>query len=159
MANGTADILGIDLAVIPNMVAHDASALDLVKRTRLLRQRMPGSDALEVSDLRTMSERQNLAQALMLRMLTPRGSLAALGHSSYGSRLHELIGEHKTPATRNLCRAFILEVVAQEPRVENQAVEITFHPKEETSSSFVFTLAVKPLTGDAPIGLTLEVGL
>lgn len=159
MANGTTDILGVDLAVVPNMVAHDASALDLVKQIRVLRRRIPGSDALEVSDLETISGRQNLAQALILRLLSPRGSLSALGHASYGSRLHELIGEHKTPATRNLCRAFILEVVAQEPRVENQAVEVTFHPDEETSSSFVFTLAVKPLTGDIPIGLTLEVGL
>jgi phage baseplate assembly protein W len=106
-----------------------------------------------------LSERENLAQALILRLLTPRGSLAALGHASYGSRLHELIGQNKTAALRNLCRAFILEVVAQEPRVEDQAVEITFDEQAETLSSFVFTLAVRPRTGDEPIGLTLEVGL
>jgi len=159
MANGSDSILGVDLMVIPNMVAHDASALDLVARSRVLRQRLPGSDALEVTDLLTINSRENLAQALMLRLLTPRGSLAALGHASYGSRLHELIGRNKTDPLRNLCRAFILEVVAQEPRVEDQAVEVTFHADEETASSFVFTLAVKPRTGDAPIGLTLEVGL
>jgi len=159
MANGTGNILGVDLAVIPNMVAEDSSALDLVPRRRLVRQRLPGSDALEVTDLGTLDQRENLAQALMLRLLTPRGSLAELGHGGYGSRLHQLIGQHKTPATRNLCRAFILEVVAQEPRVENQAVAITFHPDEESLSSLVFTLAVQPVTGDAPIGLTLEVGL
>ena len=159
MANGTGNILGIDLVVIPNMVAHDAASLDLVSRARVLRQRLPGTNALEATDLVTIAGRENLAQALMLRLLTPRGSLAALGHASYGSRLHELIGRNKTDPLRNLCRAFILEVVAQEPRVEDQAVEITFHPDEETASSFVFTLAVKPRTGDAPIGLTLEVGL
>lgn len=159
MANGSGNILGIDLAVIPNLVAHDAAALDLVQRTRVLRQRLPGSGALEAIDLVTIDGRENLAQALMLRLLTPRGALTALGHAQYGSRLHELIGHNKTEALRNLCRAFILEVVAQEPRVEDQAVEITFRPDEETSASFVFTLAVKPRTGDAPIGLTLEVGL
>ena len=159
MANGSGNILGIDLAVIPNLVAHDAAALDLVQRTRVLRQRLPGSGALEALDLVTIDGRENLAQALMLRLLTPRGALTALGHAQYGSRLHELIGHNKTEALRNLCRAFILEVVAQEPRVEDQAVEITFRPDEETSASFVFTLAVKPRTGDAPIGLTLEVGL
>lgn len=159
MANGSGSILGIDLAVIPNMVAHDASALDLVQCTRILRQRLPGSGALEAIDLVALDGRENLAQALMLRLLTPRGSLTALGHAQYGSRLHELIGRNKTDPLRNLCRAFILEVVTQEPRVEDQAVEITFHPDEETSASFVFTLAVKPRTGDAPIGLTLEVGL
>jgi phage baseplate assembly protein W len=159
MANGTGNLLGIDLVVIPNMVAHDAAALDLVSRARVLRQRLPGTDALEATDLVTIAGRENLAQALMLRLLTPRGALAALGHASYGSRLHELIGRNKVDPLRNLCRAFILEVVAQEPRVEDQAVEVTFHPDEETASSFVFTLAVKPRTGDAPIGLTLEVGL
>jgi phage baseplate assembly protein W len=159
MANGSGNILGIDLAVIPNLVAHDAAALDLVQRTRVLRQRLPASGALEAVDLVTIDGRENLAQALMLRLLTPRGALTALGHAQYGSRLHELIGRNKTEALRNLCRAFILEVVAQEPRVEDQAVEITFRPDEETSASFVFTLAVKPRTGDAPIGLTLEVGL
>ena len=159
MANGSGNILGIDLAVIPNLVAHDAAALDLLQRTRVLRQRLPGSGALEAVDLVTLDGRENLAQALMLRLLTPRGALTALGHAQYGSRLHELIGRNKTEALRNLCRAFILEVVAQEPRVEDQAVEITFHPDEETSASFMFTLAVKPRTGDAPIGLTLEVGL
>jgi hypothetical protein len=30
---------------------------------------------------------------------------------------------------------------------------------QESVSSFVFTLAVKPISGDAPIGLSLEVGL
>jgi len=159
MANGNDSLLGIDLLVIPNMVAHDASALDLVGRTRVLRQRLPGMDLLEATDLQTISSRENLAQALMLRLLTARGALTALGHASYASRLHELIGRNKTDALRNLCRAFILEVVAQEPRVEDQAVEVTFHPDEETASSFVFTLAVKPRAGDAPIGLTLEVGL
>lgn len=159
MANGTDSLLGTDLLVIPNRVAHDASALDLGKRTRVLRQRLPGSDTLEVVDLVTTAGRENLAQALTLRLLTPRGSLAELGHAAYGSRLHELIGRNKTAALRNLCRAFILEVVAQEPRVEDKAVELSFHPDEETASSFVFTLAVKPRTGDAPIGLTLEVGL
>jgi phage baseplate assembly protein W len=148
-----------DLLVVPNMVAHDASALDLVARARVLRQRMAGSDALQATDLVTVAGRENLAQALMLRLLTPRGSLAALGHAQYGSRLHELIGRNKTAALRNLCRAFILEVVAQEPRVEDRAAEITFHHDEESASSFVFTLAVTPRTGDAPIGLTLEVGL
>jgi phage baseplate assembly protein W len=159
MANRNDSILGTDLLVIPTMAAHDASALDLVGRARVLRRRMPGSDALEVTDLATVAGRENLAQALTLRLLTPRGSLAELGHAAYGSRLHELIGRNKVEALRNLCRAFILEVVAQEPRVEDQAVELTFHPDEETASSFVFTLAVTPRAGEAPIGLSLEVGL
>jgi phage baseplate assembly protein W len=151
--------LGVDLAVVPLMVAHDASALDLTLRRALVRQTRPNAPALEVRDLGVIGERENLAQALILRLLTPRGALRELGHAHYGSRLHELIGQNKTPALRNLCRVFILEVVRQEPRVEDKAVAITFDERAETSSSFVFTLAVQPRNGDAPIGVSLEIGL
>lgn len=154
-----ASTLSIDLAVVPQMVAHDASLLDLTLRRYLVRKIHLRSPTPEVIDLGTISERENLAQALILRLLTPRGSLAALGHSSYGSRLHELIGQNKTPALRNLCRAFILEVVAQEPRIEDKVEEITFDEQAETASSFVFTLAVKPRSGEAAVGISLEVGL
>jgi phage baseplate assembly protein W len=173
------DFLGTDLAVVPELVAHDAEERDLVRRPRGGRERadetrriahahISGSrrEAFDarlaregILDLGALSGRENLAQALVLRLLTPRGSLAALGHAEYGSRLHELIGERKTPALRNLCRAFVLEVVAQEPRVEDAAVEVAFDIAAETPSSFAFTLAVKPRAGGDPLALSLEVGL
>lgn len=149
-----ADILGTDIAVTPFFVAHDAAALDLVPVTRVQRTATPGA-----IDLASLSGRENLAQALLLRLLTPRGSLAALGHAAYGSRLHELIGRRKTPALRDLCRAFVLEVVAQEPRVVDKAVSLAFDEKAETLDAFVFTLVVQPKSGDAPVGLSLEVAL
>jgi phage baseplate assembly protein W len=154
----TQPFLGIDLAVAPNLVAYDAAALDLVTERRPIRGKLVGP-AQEAFDLKTLSDRENLAQALLLRLLTPVGSLADLGHASYGSRLHELLGERKTSALRNLCRAYVLEVVAQEPRVENTAVELTFAPEAEPIDAFVFTLAVQPVSADAPLVLSLEVGL
>jgi phage baseplate assembly protein W len=144
--------------VVPNLVAHDASQQDLVIRRRPIVGVLP-ERAREAFDFGVIGGRQNLAQALLLRLLTPRGSLTALGHADYGSRLHELIGRRKTLELRNLCRAFVLEVVAQEPRVEQKAVELTFDPAAETLSSFVFTLAVKPLSGSEALALSLEVGL
>jgi phage baseplate assembly protein W len=150
--------LGIDLAVVPNFVAHDASAVDLVRRGHPPRG-IVTNGAREQSDLGVVGGRENLAQALLLRLLTPVGSLAGLGHAGYGSRLHDLIGRRKTEALRNLCRAYVLEVVAQEPRVENTAVEVAFDPLAETASSFVFTLVVQPRAGGGPVGLSLEVGL
>jgi phage baseplate assembly protein W len=152
------NFLGIDLAVVPNFVAHDAAEVDLSTRVRAIRGPLP-LGATQAVDLTTLDDRQNLAQALILRLLTPRGSLKALGHGEYGSRLHELIGQPKNPATRNLCRAFILEVVAQEPRVENKAVEISFDPLQEQVDSFVFTLAVLAIRDGDPLSVTLEVGL
>lgn len=151
-------LLGTDLVVVPNLVAHDASEVDLVRRpTRIPGVRLRAEP--EPVDLGTIGGRENLAQALLLRLLTPRGSLAALGHGEYGSRLHELIGQRKTEATRHLCRAFILEVVAQEPRVENKAVEVVFDPQAEGLSSFVVRIAVQPKAGGEPLSLSLEVGL
>src|SRR5206468_12147118 len=137
-----------DLLVVPGFVAHDAAALDLVPAVKPARARgsiKPGST--EAIDPATVDGRENLAQALVLRLLAPRGSLIALGHSAYGSRLHELVGQRKTDALRNLCRAFVLEAVAQEPRVEDKAVGLDFDLAAETSSTFVFTLSVQPQAG------------
>ena len=102
------------------MTAQDASQVDLFAHTRV-KTRLPGAPE-EVVDLAVLSGRENLAQALILRLLTPRGSLAALGHAAYGSELHKLIGQLKTEELRNLCRAYVLDVVQQEPRVENKAL-------------------------------------
>ena len=157
----------IDLKVVPYFVAHDASEIDLARKGRgapvvrgVVGAEIPGAEPDAngvIYDLDVMSGRENVAQALILRLLTPRGSLAALGHAGYGSRLHELIGRLKTDAVRNLCRAFVLETVAQEPRVENEAVELAFDPLQEGPSWLVVTLAVRPVDGGDPIGLSLEV--
>jgi phage baseplate assembly protein W len=150
--------LGIDLAVVPFLVAYDAAEVDLVRRSRPIVP-VPSTGQRELYDLDVIAERSNLAQALILRLLTPRGSLARLGHAQYGSRLHELIGRRKNEALRNLCRVYVLEVVAQEPRVNDKAVALTFDPQAETQTSFVFTLAVQPVDGGDPLGVSLEVTL
>lgn len=69
-------------------------------------------------DLELVFGNENIAQALLLRFLTAEGELTALGHPTYGSRLHELIGAPNTEANRNLAKLFALRAVAREPRVE-----------------------------------------
>ncbi len=81
-------------------------------------------------DLRTVGGRHNLGQAVVLRLLTQRGELAALAHPDYGSRLHELIGRPNTETTRNLVRLYVLEALQQEPRIDE-----------------ILTLAVAPVPG------------
>ena len=158
--------LGTDVAVVPGFAAHDAQALDLVARERpltpLLRRLMAahGQDhPLGAADLQPVTGRENLAQALVLRLLTPRGALTALGHPDYGSRLGELIGERKTEALRGRCRAFVLECVAQEPRVQDTATELAFDVIQESIDSFVFVLGVRPVDGSDPVTLGLELAL
>jgi phage baseplate assembly protein W len=69
-------------------------------------------------DLRTVAGVENLQQALLLRFLTPLGDLAPLGHPRYGSRLFELVGELNTETTRNRAKLFVLQALADEPRVQ-----------------------------------------
>jgi len=152
------NLLGTDLVVIPYLATHDADQVDLVRvQTRLRGKQVTGGG--KPYDLQTFSGRENLAQALILRLLTPKGSLAGLGHAEYGSQLYRLIGEHKNGATRNLCRAYVLEAVAQEPRVEPKAVALNFDLDAETLDSFAFTLEVQPLAGGDPLSLNLEVAI
>lgn len=147
-----------DLLVVPFFKAHDASPLDLTLRRRSPRG-IRAEGATEAYDLGVVEERENIAQALILRLMTPRGSLAALGHAEYGSLLYRLIGELKTDAIRNLCRAYVLETVAQEQRVEPAAVALTFDRAVETPSSIAFTVEVQPHRFDETVTLDLELFL
>ena len=174
--------LGADLRVVlgpPGMAAHDAAALDLRTRPTRVQRIAPragfgaspaaapavqGWDAeppgaAELSDLATIDGRENVAQALILRLLTPKGALGDLGHSEYGSRLGELIGRNKTDALRGLCRAYILEAVREEPRVESKPLAIAFDPARERQDDFFVEITVQPVTGGDPVALGLEVAL
>lgn len=150
--------MGIDLSVLPYLQAHDAAVVDCLAVHRPDRSKGSAPDA-ELVDVQTCDQRANLAQALILRLLTPLGSLADLGHAGYGSRIHELIGRPKNNSTRNLCRLFVLQTIAQEPRVEPTAVSFTFDPVAEQIDSFVFTCEVQPVWGDDPLAISLEVAL
>lgn len=87
---------------------------------------------------------ENLAQAVILRLLTPRGELAALGHPEYGSRVHELIGRENTTTQRNLLKLFVLEAMQNEPRIE-KVVELKVEPSPGTRSTVDVLLRVKPV--------------
>ncbi len=175
-------MLGTDLRVVlgpPGMAAFDAAALDLRSRPRPPQRTTPRPGfvaipaappqpqgwqpeppgAAELADLDIISGRENVAQALILRLLTPKGALADLGHTGYGSRLGELIGQGKTEELRGLCRAFILEAVREEPRVADKPLAITFDPAREQPWDFVVEIVVQPVAGGDPVALGLEVGL
>jgi phage baseplate assembly protein W len=87
---------------------------------------------------------ENLAQAVILRLLTPRGEIAALGHPEYGSRVHELIGQENNTAKRNLLKLFVLEALKFEPRIE-KVVELVVAPSPGTRSTVDVLLRLKPV--------------
>ena len=55
-------LFGTDLSIVPNMVAYDASALDLTTKVRVLRRVRPGEPDT-ISDFATLQGRENVAQA------------------------------------------------------------------------------------------------
>jgi phage baseplate assembly protein W len=69
-------------------------------------------------DISTVSEFENLAQAIVARLSTEEGELNDIGHSDYGSRLYEVIGEINNELTRRKIRLIVQECLAQEPRIK-----------------------------------------
>lgn len=160
----TYNVLGSDLALtryvglpsgVPLEHADSWGTLDL--------QVVPGGRgglkrAGEVEDLGAVSARANLAQALVLRLLTRQGALASLGHPDYGSRLIELIGELNNDTTRNLARLFTIQAIMQEPRVR-QLLVLAVEPVTGQPNTIRVGFSLLPVDDDDPLALALEVTL
>ena len=101
-------------------------------------------------DMGTVSGRDNLAQAIMMRLLTPSGELAPLGHPEYGSRLHELIGRENTETNRNLARLYILQSLQMEPRVA-EVEEVLVEQDQEHRVLVNVQLMVRPADGTGTV--------
>ncbi len=123
------------------------------------KSRRPGGKGFTL-DLGTSQERDNLSQAVVLRLLTPRGDLSHLGHPDYGSRLHELVGERNAETCRNLARLYILESLRHEARIE-KVVAVTVRPAERRPSAIEISLRVQPAGDTAALSIgpfSLELG-
>lgn len=111
---------------------------------------------LQTDELERVSGRDNLVQALSLRLLTERGELTELSHPRYGSRLRELIGEPLDRANVELLRRFVRKCLLQDPRV---AEVVTVRAATADVPGVVIVQAtVRPITG-APISLSLNLDL
>jgi phage baseplate assembly protein W len=107
----------------------DSRALSIYTFEESSRRIRSGGRAVSLRDLDTVSDRANLAQAITLRLLTPRGELAPLGHPAYGCRLHELIGFPNTANTRDLAKLYVIEALKREPRIDTIVrVDVSAHP-------------------------------
>lgn len=69
-------------------------------------------------DLQTIAEEYNVGQAVISRLRTRKGELLDLGHSQFGSRLYELIGEPNNERTRELVRNIAKETLSADPRIK-----------------------------------------
>jgi phage baseplate assembly protein W len=95
-------------------------------------------------DLDTVNGRNNMAQAIVNRLLTRRGELGKLGHPEYGSRLHELVGELNNLRLRALAELYIRDCLAQEKRIEKVRY-IQFEPprRDQERDTLRVTIGIK----------------
>jgi phage baseplate assembly protein W len=138
------DAYGIDLRLLPHLDAEN--------------DRFPGADLAGDGDLTTVSGVENLKQALLLRFLTPLGSLARLGHPAYGSAVPSLVGEGNTETNRGRLRLMVLATLAGEPRIA-EVLEVTVAPAADDRSRAEVTVRLRVADADQPIVLGLDLGL
>ncbi len=164
MADSTASRLGADLALTrytgvaggpPLLEADSWGSLDL--------RVVPGGQGglaqpVEPMDLGAVAGRANLAQAIILRLLTPKGALTGLAHPAWGSRLTSLIGGPSRVTTRNLARLYTLEALGEEPRVR-EVLGLTVSPVPGQPDTLRLELAVLPIDESEPLTLTLDLDL
>jgi phage baseplate assembly protein W len=111
----------------------------------------------EPCDLVTVEGHANLAQALLLRFLTPLGELTVLGHPDYGSRLYELIGELNNERNRRRARMYVLEALAGEPRLE--AVRELQVRQSAERVGVLISMALDVIESDTPLNLVFPISL
>jgi phage gp46-like protein len=122
-------------------------------------QRERGSDVFtaprpetDKNDLQRLHGVENLQQALLLRFLTQVGELTHLGHASYGSRLHELVGEPNTVTSRNRAKLYALQALTAEPRVAAvESLDVITDPGNRNT----ILIKARLRTIDSPVPLTL----
>lgn len=139
-----------DLLVTPFWQGETWHEVDLVTRPAL-------PQAGEKVDLAVATGTDALRQALVLRLLTPKGSLADLGHASYGSRLHELIGEPWSPALGLRARAYVLQALGQEPRVAAVLALEVDGPVAADPHRLALRIVVQPQDVADPLELGVEI--
>ena len=110
-------------------------------------------------DWRTLTGLDNLVQAIWLRLNTPEGALADLGHPDYGSRLYRLVGELDNDVTRDRARLYVASALRKEPRIaEIVAIHVTGEIQGK-STRLVVAATVLPVGHGQPLGLRFPVFL
>lgn len=144
-----AKLFGTDLRLLPNLEREN----DRFPGHDLFTQMAPrGKDLLPVAGV------ENLQQALLLRFITPKGALAQLGHPDYGSDLYKLIGELNTETNRNRAKIFVLQALAQEPRVE-KVLSLTVTPSPKIREQIDIKASLKTIESETPLNLVFAFSL
>jgi len=95
-------------------------------------------------DFETISDENNLVQAIIHRLTTDQGELHDIGHADYGSRLHELVGERNNLRTRERLKNLIHACLAEEPRVL-EVTDIKVTPNQYDPNRLDIEITVLPI--------------
>ncbi|MEM1546352.1 MAG: GPW/gp25 family protein [Candidatus Methanomethylicia archaeon] len=132
---------------------------DVLKTDLRLRLDMVGADlTVREGDLETISDEDNLAQAIIHRLMTSRGELTELGHPDYGSRLDELIGEPNNERTRNRAKTLVLECLAQESRIK-EIVSVNVNTNPLDPNRIDIEIVVVPIDSRRTLSITYPLRL
>lgn len=130
----------------------DARALSIYRSRAIRKREVVSGRSVVTRDISLTTGRDNLAQAVIVRLLTPRGELAALAHPLYGSRLPELIGRQRTETTRNIAKLYVIEALKQERRIADIVrVEVSDQPGDRHRINIF--IQVKPIDDSAIVDL------
>lgn len=138
----------------------DSRALSIYRAQPTEQREVLAGRSIRTRDFIPVSGRDNLAQAVIMRLLTPRGELAALAHPDYGSRLPELIGTPRTETTRNLAKLYVIEALKQERRIA-EIVQVTVSDQPGDRFRINIFIQIKPIDDSRIIDLgpfTLDLG-
>lgn len=112
----------------------------------------------EGGDLRVVKGKDNIRQALTLRLVVGRGEIEALGHARYGSRVRDLIGEPLDRTNLELLRRYVRQALKEDPRVED-VTRVIVRPRGDAPGIIDVDAVVKVITGDpVELGLALDLG-
>ena len=122
-----------------------------------LRRGRPG--ARRGTDLEVVSGVDAAEQMLANRLKTQRGELAALGHPDYGSRHHELIGQPNVERTRNLIKLYVLQALADEPRVQKVLACVVYAPHTPPREHVRIEIELRLIDEPNPLNLVVPFSL
>jgi phage baseplate assembly protein W len=118
----------------------------------------PGRLAIP-DDLETTTGEASAEQFLVDRLKTQQGELAALGHPEYGSRHHELIGQPNNQRTQNLIKVYVLQALAQEPRIETVLSANVYATSSPPRDTVQIDLTVQLIGQPNPLNLVVPFSL
>lgn len=107
-------------------------------RTRGSHDEILALSAGDKGDIKTVEGIDNLKQAILSRLLTPRGSL--LLHPNYGSTIHELIGKKNTIDNMVILENEIVKTIKKDSRVEDVRAESSYIDEDRYHGEFTVYL-------------------